>query len=348
MLATILLAALGLLACGGDDEEQAIERAVERAFTTKDGDLKCERLSTKSFVTRVYGELAQCRRAERADSGDSPPTGATASDVEVDGESATVKIRLTGGDNDGASGTIDVRKQDGAWRVDDLGVDLLRAQVRASLAHADPSEPALRDPKVRGCVRAAFLRLDDAQLRRIGYMAIAETDEGQAQVAKLVTPCLTDSGGRPGDVSALRRLFESGVAESAREDGVSRDSIACINRELRSSISDDEIAKTAVTGGKPTAAMKRGVAEAFGRCQGGEASQGASVLREYFERGVRRGAGKGVPKQTLDCLIRRLRRSISDAEILAAAKDARTKARLTRRAARELLACRASGPQRSS
>ena len=108
---------------------------------------------TKSFVTRVYGSPAQCRAAERP-SGDQPPTGASTSDVKIDGDSATIKVRINGGDSDGASGTIDLRKVSGDWRVDDLGVDFLRSQVRAGFANAsggDDDQP-LSDPKIRDCV----------------------------------------------------------------------------------------------------------------------------------------------------------------------------------------------------
>lgn len=343
-LTTAVFAALGLLACGGGgDDEQAIKRAVTQAITTKDAALKCDRLATTSFVTRVYGNPAQCRTAERPSTGDEPPTGANVSGVKIDGDSATAKLRVSGGDSDGASGTIELRKVSGDWRVDDLGVDFLRSQVRTGLANSsDDDDEPFADPKVRDCASKAFLRLDDPQLRRIAYMAIAETDAGKTQLGKLLAPCLSKPSSA-GNVSFLRRRFESGITSSARKDGMSQRTIDCINRQLRSSISDEEISKLALNGAKPTPAIKRRTAEAFGRCQGASGSQGsASVLRELFERGVRRGAAqRGVPKKALDCLIRRLRRTISDDEIVAATSNSRTKARLTRRAATELQRCAA-------
>ena len=49
-IATAVLAALSLSACGGggDDEQAAIERAVEQAITTKDAALRCEQLSRRA------------------------------------------------------------------------------------------------------------------------------------------------------------------------------------------------------------------------------------------------------------------------------------------------------------
>jgi len=344
---TAVFAALGLLACGGGggDDEQAIKRTVERSITTKDAALKCDRLGTKSFVTRVYGSPAQCHAAERPAGDDQPPTGASTSDVKIDGDSATIKVRLNGGDSDGASGTIALRKVSGDWRVDDLGVDFLRSQVRAGFANAsgDDDDQPLSDPKIRDCATRAFGRLGDQQLRRIAYMAIAETDEGKAQLGKLLSPCLTTPSAGAGNISFLRQRFESGITSGARKDGMSPRAIACINRQLRSSISDVEISKLAFNGVKPPPAIKRHTAEAFGRCQGASGSRGsASVLRQLFERGVRRGATqRGVPKKALDCLIRRLRRTISDDEIVAAMGNSRTKAKLTRKATAQLQRCAA-------
>jgi len=329
--ATAIVAVIGLVACGGDsakDEEPAVKRAVEQAVTTKDAKRKCEELSTESFVKRVYGDLAQCRRAE-SETDDPPPTGATVSAVEVEGDSATVKVRLAGGDTDGASGTLELRKESGAWRIDDLGVDFLR------------STPALRDPKVRECTREAFLRLSDSELRRVAYMAIADADEATEEIGKLLTPCLTADSGGSDSVSTLRKLFESGVAQKARSEGIASPSaIACVNKGLRSTISDEEISKLAFNGSKPTPAMQRAIVQAFGRCQDRPGAQRATVLRKLFERGVRAGAAKrNIPKRAVDCAIRKLRSSITDEEIIAATTDAAKKQQLSRRTARELIDC---------
>lgn len=340
------LAALGLVACGGDggsDEDPAIKRAVEQAYTTKDAALKCDKLATQSFVKRVYGEVAQCRKAEAPESDDKPPTAVKSSDLEVDGDAATVKIRLVGGDTAGASGTLQLRKEGGDWRVDDLGVDLLRSQVTTGLT-SDSAPPALRDPKVVACTRKAFLDLADPELRRIAYLSIGETGAGEAELGKLLGPCLSipSSGG----VSALRKQFESGITSKARKDGMSQSTIDCINKQLRRSISDEEISKLAFSNAKPTAAMQRSIVETFGRCQGRSGSQGSTVLREYFEQGVREAAAKrDVSKQALVCVIRRLRSTISDDEIIAATTSARVKARLSRKTAAELIRC---GAVRSS
>lgn len=334
------LAGLVLSACGGgDDERPAIKRAVVQAITTKDAATRCEELSTTSFVTRVYGDLAQCKKAEQPDAGDKPATGAKVSDVKVDGDAATAGVRISGGDRDGATGTLSLRKQDGDWRIDDLGVDLLRSEVRVGFANAD--EPPLNDPKLQACATKALAKLPDGELRRVAYLAISETTAGKAEFSKLLVPCLSISGGGSGSVSYLRSKFEAGVASKARTEGMSRSTIDCINGELRSSISDDEIAKLASNRAKPTRAMNRAIVEAFGRCQG-RGSRGATVLRELFEKGVRKGAAqRNIPKRTLNCVLRRLRSTISDEEIVAAATSAGKKAQITRKTALDLVRCRA-------
>jgi len=332
------LAALVLSACGGgDDEQPVIKRAVVQAITTKNAATRCEKLSTTSFVARVYGDLAQCKKAEQPDAGDKRGTGAKVSDVKVDGDAATAGVRISGGDNDGAAGTLNLRKQDGDWRIDDLGVDLLRSEVRAGFANAD--EPPLNDPKLQACATKALAKLPDGELRRVAYLAISETTAGKAEFSKLLVPCLSISGGA-GGTSFVRSKFEAGIASKARTEGMSESSIGCINGELRSSISDAEIGRLATNGAKPTPAMNRAIVKAFGRCQGRRGSQGATVLRELFERGVRKGAAKrNVPKQTLSCVLHRLRSAISDDDIIAAATNPRRKAQITRKTAAELVRC---------
>lgn len=257
-------------AAGADSKDtEAISRVIKDAVVSSDVEVQCVKTITKDFLQRVYGDIAQCRKAEQPDKTDKKPTDAKTSAVKVDGQLATARVRFIGGDADGTQGGIELRKQDGQWRVDDLGVDLLRSQVQESLNNGGAQDAeALRLPVVRDCTKKAFDGLADDELKRIAYLAIAERKESDGELAKVILPCLSKkgSGSGPGDASFLREKFEMGIERSARKDGVPQASIDCILKQLRSTISDGDIAGAA--GGQTTPKLKSEVAAAVRGCNG--------------------------------------------------------------------------------
>lgn len=245
----LLLAAMALASCGDDggDDEKEIADVIKRAVTTTDVKVECEETVTDDFVQRIYGDAAQCRKAERPEPGEDEADDARVSKVKVDGDSATARVVFVGGDTDGASGSLELRKEDGDWRVDDLGVDLLRSTVNTGLDSESQEEPALRRPAVRSCAKKAFADLSDDELKRVAYAAISEREGGNAELGRLLAPCLaaSGSGSGAGDVSFLREKFEEGVTRSLRRRGASQATIDCIVRRLRTTISDEQIAAAA-------------------------------------------------------------------------------------------------------
>ncbi len=258
-------------AAGGADSQdtEAITRVIKDAVVSSDVEVQCVKTITKDFLQRVYGDIAQCRKAEQPDKTDKKPTDARTSAVKVNGQLATARVKFIGGDADGTEGGLELRKQDGQWRVDDLGVDLLRSQVQESLNNGSAQDAeALRSPAVRDCTKKAFDALADDELKRIAYLAIAERKESDGELAKVILPCLSKkgSGSGPGDASFLREKFEMGIEQSARKDGVPQASIDCILKELRSTISDGDIAGAA--SGQTTPKLKSKVAAAVQGCNG--------------------------------------------------------------------------------
>lgn len=250
---------------GGGDDEKDIAAAAKTGFTTKDLKVKCEEIVSESFLREVYGDVAQCKKAEAPDPDDAPPTDVTTSDIKVDGDTATAKVVLKGGNSDGATGTLALRKEDGAWKVNDLGADLLRSTLETEIRNDD--DPQFSDPAIKSCAVEVFTKLGNEDLQRVAYAAIGEREGADEQIGKLIIPCLS-KGGEGGELSFLRKKFEEGIEESAKKDGTPQKVIDCVKAELRKSITDEEIADLAREGGKSNEAITQRAARAIQSCQG--------------------------------------------------------------------------------
>ncbi len=262
-------AALALAAgCGSDDgdggdagdDEAAISAVITKGVTSTDVEEKCVETVTTGFVTAVYGDLETCRAAEAEEDDDPPPTGAATSDIVIDGDDATAKVTIEGGNTDGATGTITLAKEDGDWKVAELGIDLLRSQLSTGFEKGDfgPDDGPLQDPAVRTCINDGLQALDDAKFRSIAHASIAEKDP-PAEFNSVITECISQGGAEgaddsaadegassgeepdDGELSLLRRQFEEGIRESAEDDGATAEQIDCVLRETRETISEDEI-----------------------------------------------------------------------------------------------------------
>lgn len=271
------LLALSLAACGDDgggsassddDDRSEIARVVERAFTTQDAKVTCEQLASESFVTRVYGGVAQCMKAEKPDPEDKPPTDVSVSGVTVDGNAGTARSRFVGGDLDAVAGTVEVRKEDGEWTIDDLGADLLRSVFKTGLETELEKDKTFNKPNVRACATKLITDQPDDKIKRFGYDAIGEREGSDEEIAKLLAPCLTlaRSGEGPGNRSVVRETFEAQIRRGARQDGLPRSVIDCAIEKLRSSISDEELSSSLTAKGQPTAKVQRAIVAAITAC----------------------------------------------------------------------------------
>jgi hypothetical protein len=266
VLLTSAATALGAAGCGDDEgsggggeDAKEIAAVVNTALTTKDPSVKCVDVVTKGFVRKVYGDLTTCKAAEKADDDDNDkPTGSSTSAVKIDGETATATVSVEGGDTDGSTGTLDFEKEDGTWKVSGLGADFLRSQLETSLAHEDDPGSAFATPAARECVIRDLGKLDDEEFRAMAYSGIAETPT--PEFVKILTACASKGTPDPGDngdddsgdddtaggddsasQSLLRRQFESGIRSAARKDGATDAQIDCVVKQLRSTISEDDI-----------------------------------------------------------------------------------------------------------
>lgn len=239
-LALALAACLGVAGCGGGDDEgdeQRIADVLTAGLTSEDPQVVCAETLSAGFVRRVYGSEARCRTVERRSARRTDPADAVdVSDTNVDGDRAVAVVALQGGDTDGASGEVGlVRHEEEDWRLDDLSPELLRSLLEARLG----ADPALR-ARARACAVRRVLAVDDAALRELALGTIGGRSQAQRRLARITGDC------RERAVAVvLRRRLERQIAASLRADGVAAGTIACVRRELRRALSDEEIVELA-------------------------------------------------------------------------------------------------------
>ena len=243
-LVVALCASAALAACGssGNNDNKQITSTLTTGLKTNDPQLLCTKTFSTSFVSRVYGSHAKCITVETKNAKtNKPATAVKVSNIAVNGGTATAVVALTGGDDSGTSGQLSLVSQKEGWRVDDLSTALLRSQFDAGVRN-DTTIPA----DLKTCIATKVRALDDASFRNLAYGSIGDQPAAQAQVKKLVTACLAQSAGSTGGsssgtASVLRKKFDEGVAASLRKDGIGAAAIACVQRRLRSAISDKQI-----------------------------------------------------------------------------------------------------------
>lgn len=266
-LAALPVLVAGVLASGcGDDgpskEQIAKDRrqvafVVDRSFTAKVPRNECATY-TPELVREVFGSTRGCLGAARPSALE--PRRVAVRGVKVDGDEAQVFVALRGNGQSGVRGRMWLRR-DGEWRVERLGVDLLRTTLVTGLrgpAYAD--EPELSSRETRRCAALTLEGLPDGRVRQIAYNAMRPMeDSGALFNEQIVRPCLTrHRAGR----AVLRREFEAGVAEGGRAQGQSPREQRCVRRRLRREVPSRVIAQDAI---RPTDELDPAIAAAIDR-----------------------------------------------------------------------------------
>jgi ABC-type glycerol-3-phosphate transport system substrate-binding protein len=117
----LLVAALGLAACGGGSssssgDEASIETAIEEAATSTDP-AACTEFQTKAFieVEDAEGGVAECEEIAKA--GESVAESVDVSNVEIEGETATAEAAITGSALNGQTIEVEAAKEGGDWKL---------------------------------------------------------------------------------------------------------------------------------------------------------------------------------------------------------------------------------------
>jgi len=125
LIGAIVAAVLVLVLAGGavywfvirETDEEQITTVSEELFTEPEE--ACASIS-EEFLEDLFEDEEGCREsAEEEDPADSVDV----SDVEIDGDEATSKVEVDGGDSDSTAGEVEFIKEDGEWKADGFNSD---------------------------------------------------------------------------------------------------------------------------------------------------------------------------------------------------------------------------------
>ena len=216
-------------------DERAVRKVVTLSFTASEIGRSCREWLSDGFIKRTFKTRPRCVRVQEDDEDEDEPADAVDfSRVVVDGDRATTKIKVRGGDTDGAAGVLRLVREDGHWRIDDLSAPFLRSLMERGLRtdEGDEELPASAEE----CLRRFNGTLSNAELRKLAYGLIGHMKEATRRTFETLADCEGD-GGR----SALRETFELAVTKWLEERGADEQVIGCIARALRDDISDEEL-----------------------------------------------------------------------------------------------------------
>jgi hypothetical protein len=273
-----LLAGALLAGCGGGDDgddgggggkdEQAIREVVRQSITTDTPEIDCDSRVSDSLIRRTYGDRARCVRVQRDDE-ERPARSVDFDDLRVDGDSASVRIVARGGDPDGARGTLELVREDGDWRIDDLSTPLLRSLMEAGL-RTNERQKTLPAGGV-ACIRRGLSPLRDAEFRRVAFALMGETTEGERRLFGILADCPRANGR-----SLLRELFDTSITTALRSRTDQR-GIDCVLAFMRRRYPDNRLTSL-LAGQGADQALGRALVPAFAECGVGssQSSPGAS------------------------------------------------------------------------
>ncbi len=101
--------ALGLVACGGESDEDQVKTVVNQLANTDEK--VCDK-ATDKFLKAVGGTKEQCKKSAREDDGSTKPK---VGKISVDGDKATAELSA-----DGSKATFELVKDGDDWKLDSV------------------------------------------------------------------------------------------------------------------------------------------------------------------------------------------------------------------------------------
>jgi len=205
---------------------------VRLSLTTNDPDGDCNERLSDAFVERTYGTRPRCELIQGRDQDEEGDVESLEfASVEVEGDTARARIEARGGAIDAVGGVLDLVREDGAWRIDHVGVPLLRTLVDLAVRSTENLPAGGFD-----CIDRELLTLPDSRFRRFAYQLIGQRPASQRRILRALADCNGQRG-----VSLLRQAFEEGLVRSLREQGSGKERIDCILSGARAGVPDDRL-----------------------------------------------------------------------------------------------------------
>jgi hypothetical protein len=204
----------------------------------------CTDLFTPHLVTTVFGGLDTCIDANQGDT--QPTTGATVSTVRVAGDTATAVITDKGGASAGARGTWHFVRGDGVWRLDEWGVDYLRAEYAAQFGsnyRPDGDDDPFADAGYRSCINLGMQAKDDDAFRALAYGL--QSNRNDEDLGQIFQACARTG---PDGESPFRTAFEDQLREESKQGVLSADAAACVIDKMREAISESDLVVALLNG----------------------------------------------------------------------------------------------------
>ena len=246
--------------CGGDDagsDDEAIREVVRLSLTTNDPEADCNERLSDGFVERTYGTRPRCERIQgRGENEEGDVESVEFASLEVEGDTARTRIEARGAEIDAVGGVLDLVREDSVWRIDHVGVPLLRTLVDLAVRSTANLPAGGFD-----CIDHELLTLPDSQFRRFAYQLIGQRPASQRRILQ----ALADCNGRRG-VSLLRQAFEEGLVRSLREQGSGQEQIDCILSGARAGVPDDRLLEL-LSGTESDTATGEALAPAIEACR---------------------------------------------------------------------------------
>jgi len=247
LIATCLAAA----GCGDDgpSDEDQIATAVKLAATSEKVKESCEKAITSRLLREVYGTLADCRKENKPDPDDDTDDRASNSGTRIEDDKATTALKVTIDGAEVADGRVALVRQGDDWKLDRFGLDWLRSLF-------------VGFPKIEGvpkgsaaCFESATRGLSTSAVRKTGNAMIGGRID---DLPPAVAACLQDK-------TIGREALESGIKQGLKEEGnFTQARFECIQRRLRTAITDEQIAN--LTGSKLPPALDRKMRRAILNC----------------------------------------------------------------------------------
>ncbi len=184
----LLLAALGLAACGGSSsssssgDEASIEAAIEESATSTDPSI-CTEFQTEALNKREHPEgnaLSECEEA--TEEGGGAAESVDISKVEVNGEAATADVAITGGALNGQSVEVELAKEGGDWKLNEFAAfTKYDGSALAEFLEGKLAEEEGISPELAKCVSAGVTGMSQQEAEAMVFEKNLEPLEEAAQ-----------------------------------------------------------------------------------------------------------------------------------------------------------------------